>query len=81
MSTSLQACQILSGSHHIIIMRATQCMMRVCLFICLLQGVQEIANSYVDQQQVSKERRNVIEREERGLEKCKAEKERTESAS
>ena len=56
-------------------------MMRVCLFICLLQGVQEIANSYVDQQQVSKERRNVIEREERGLEKCKAEKERTESAS
>jgi len=40
----------------------------------LLQGVQEIANSYVDQQQYSKERRDVLEREERGLEKCKAEK-------
>jgi len=44
------------------------------LFVCLLQGVQEIANSYVDQQQRSKERRDVIDREERRLEKRKAEK-------
>jgi len=47
----------------------------------LLQGVQKIANSYVDQQQKSKERRDVMDREERRLEKCKAEKARTESAS
>jgi len=47
----------------------------------LLQGVQEIANSYVDQQQELKERRDVIEREERRLEKRKAEEARTESAS
>ena len=39
-----------------------------CLLL-LLQGVQEIANSYVDQQQESKERRDVIVREERRLEK------------
>jgi len=39
--------------------------------------VQEIGNSYVDQQQKAKERRDVIKREERGLEKCKAEKART----
>ena len=32
-----------------------------------IRWVQEIANSYVDQQQSSKERRDVIEREERGL--------------
>jgi len=43
----------------------------------LLQGVQEIANSYVDQQPESKERRDVIAKEERRLEKCKAEKART----
>jgi hypothetical protein len=47
----------------------------------LLQGVQEIANFYVDQQQELKERRDVIAREERRLEKRKAEKARTESAS
>jgi len=46
----------------------------------LLQRVQEIANSYVDQQQELKERRDVIDREERRLEKHKAEKARTESA-
>jgi len=40
----------------------------------LLQGVEEIANSYMDQQQESKERRDVIAREKRRLEKCKAEK-------
>jgi hypothetical protein len=51
------------------------------MFVCLLQGVQEIANSYVDQQQILKERRDVIAREERRLEKRKAEKARTESAS
>ena len=42
----------------------------------MLQGVQEIANSYVDQQQELKERRDVIAWEERRLEKCKAEKAR-----
>ena len=47
----------------------------------MLQGVQEIAKSYVDQQQESKERRDVIGREEKRLKKCKAEKARTESAS
>ena len=35
-----------------------------------------IAHSYVDQQQESKKRRDVIAREERGLEKCKAEEAR-----
>jgi len=35
---------------------------------------QEIANSYVDHQQESKERRDVIDREEGRLEKRKAEK-------
>jgi len=34
-------------------------------------GVQEIANSYVDQQQESKERRDAIAREERRLENLK----------
>ena len=52
----------------------------VMLFVCLLRGVQEIANSYVDQQQQSKKRRDVIAREGRRLEKRKAEKARTESA-
>jgi len=37
----------------------------------LLHWVQEIANSYVDQQQDSKERRDVIAREERRLESTK----------
>jgi hypothetical protein len=35
----------------------------------LLQGGQEIANSYVDQQQETKERDDEIAREERRLEK------------
>ena len=34
------------------------------MFVCLLQGVQEIANSYVHQQQEAKERRDVIAKEE-----------------
>ena len=46
----------------------------------LLQGVQEIVNSYMDQQQELEERRDVIAREE-GLENRKAEKARTNSAS
>ena len=54
--------------------------MFVCFFVCLLQGVQEIANSYVDQQQEFKERRDVIAREKRRLEKRTAKKARTESA-
>ena len=37
-----------------------------------MRWVQEIANSYVDQQQQSKERREVIARGERRLEKRKA---------
>jgi len=40
-------------------------------------GPGEIANSHVDQQQESKERRDVIAKEERRLEKRKAEKART----
>jgi len=47
----------------------------------LLQGAQEIANSYEDQQQEPKERRDVIAREEGRLKKHKAEKATTESAS
>jgi len=47
----------------------------------LLQKVQKVTNSYVDQQQESKERRVVIAREERRLEKHKAEKARTEATS
>jgi len=47
----------------------------------LLQGVQEIANSCVGQQQELKEGRAVIAREERRLEKHKAEKAKTESAT
>jgi len=47
----------------------------------LLQGVQEIAKFYVDQQQDLKKRRYVIAREERRLEKRKAVEVRTESAS
>ena len=57
---------------------------QVCLlvqFAGYIRWVQEIANSHVDQQQESKERIDVIAREERGLEKCKAETARTESAS
>jgi len=46
-----------------------------------LQGGQEIVSSDVDQQQASKEKRDVIAREERRLKKHKAEKARTESAS
>jgi len=46
----------------------------------LLQGVQEIAISYVDQQQELEERRDVIAREEGRLEKRKAEKAKTEAA-
>ena len=38
-------------------------------FVCLLQGVQEIANSYVDQQQETKGRGDEIARGERRLEK------------
>ena len=37
------------------------------MLVCLLRGVQEIANSYVDQQQSPKERRDVIARDERRL--------------
>ena len=44
----------------------------------MLQGVQEVANSYVDQQQGTRERGDVIEREERGLEKCKADRQEQE---
>ena len=40
-----------------------------------------MANSYVDQQQESEDRRDVIDREEERLEKRKAEKARTESVS
>jgi len=55
--------------------------MTVCLFVCLVQGSQEIANPYVDQQQDRKERRDLIAREGRRLEKHRAEKARTKSAS
>ena len=40
------------------------------VFVCLLQGVQEIANSYVDQQQEKKGRGDEKAREERRLEQC-----------
>jgi len=46
-----------------------------------LNCVQEIANSYVDKRQEPKERRDVIAREKRRLEKRTAEKARTESVS
>jgi len=44
-------------------------------------GPGDSKHSYVDQQQEPKERRDVIDREEGRLEKRKAEKARTESAS
>jgi hypothetical protein len=47
------------------------------MFVILLRGVQEKANSYVDQQQKSKEKRCLKARDERRLEKRKAGKART----
>jgi len=52
----------------------TRCCNGVGLFVCLfVTRVQEIANSYVDQQQGARERGDEKAREERRLEKRKAE--------